>query len=150
MPNDAKLAAVRAFFDAYRAHDVEAMVEACAEQADFSYVPLEVWGKQSVLRGDGMVRTVGKVLWTGLIESFPDLSNEVTSLHADDAGNVAVEVTIRGTQAKPWGSMDAPGRSFDVPHLFLFHLNERDLIDDVRAYWDSAEMHRQLGCVEVD
>jgi hypothetical protein len=28
------------------------------------------------------------VLWTGLIESFPDLTNEVTSIHADDAGNV--------------------------------------------------------------
>jgi hypothetical protein len=79
---------VETFFDAYRARDVEAMVRACSECADFHYVPFEIWGKQRVLRGDGKVRSIGKVLWTGLIESFPDLTNEVTSIHADDAGNV--------------------------------------------------------------
>jgi steroid delta-isomerase-like uncharacterized protein len=150
MRNPAKLDAVRAFFDAYRAHDVEAMVNACAEQADFRYVPLEIWGKQRVLRGDGKVHGIGKALWVGLIESFPDLTNEVTSLHADDAGNVAAEVTLRGTQQKAWGSIECRGKAFAVPHLFLFHLDARALIGEIRAYWDSAEMHRQLGRIEVD
>jgi len=53
---------VTAFFDAYRAHDVERMVELCADNADFHYVPFEVWGKQRVIRGDGKVRTIGKVI----------------------------------------------------------------------------------------
>jgi steroid delta-isomerase-like uncharacterized protein len=150
MSSDAKLRAVRAFFDAYRAHDVEGMVEACTEQADFDYVPVEMWGKQRVLRGDGKVRGVGKALWVGLIESFPDLTNQVTSLHADDSGNVAAEVVLRGTQAKAWGVIDSPGRSFAVPHLFIFQVDEEGFIADVRAYWDSAEMHRQLGHLEVD
>jgi steroid delta-isomerase-like uncharacterized protein len=150
MPCDTKLDAVRAFFDAYRVHDVEAMVDACAEQADFHYVPLEMWGKQRVVRGDGKVRSIGKVLWTGLIASFPDLTNEVTSLHADGAGNVAAEVTIRGTQAKPWGPIASAGKALALRHLFVFHLDERNLIDEIRAYWDAADMHRQLGRVEVD
>ena len=74
---------VTAFFDAYRAHDVERMVELCAENADFNYVPFEVWGKQRVIRGDGKVRTIGKVIWTTLIYSFPDLTNEVTWLSSN-------------------------------------------------------------------
>lgn len=141
---------IEAFFDAYRARDIEAMVDACSECAGFHYVPYEIWGKQRVLRGDGKVRAIGKVLWTGLLESFPDLTNEVTSIHADDAGNVAAEVTIRGTQAKVWGTIDNRGKQFAVPHLFLFHVDEEGLIDDIRAYWDGAEMNRQLGRVEID
>lgn len=150
MTSEVSIRAVRAFFDAYRAHDVEKMVEACSERADFRYVPFEIWGKQRVLRGDGKVRSIGKVLWTGLIDSFPDLGNEVTSIRADDDGNVAAEVTLRGTQAKPWGGLHNPGKAFAVPHLFLFRVDEIGRIEEVQAYWDSAEMHRQLGRLEVD
>jgi len=140
----------RAFFDAYRARDVEAMVAGCSESAGFHYIPFEVWGKQRVLRGDGKVRGIGKVLWTGLIDSFPDLSNEITSIHADGDGNVAVEVTIRGTQAKAWGAVDNRGRSFAVRHLFLLHVGLDGLIDRISAYWDSADFNRQLGRLEID
>jgi steroid delta-isomerase-like uncharacterized protein len=141
---------VRSFFDAYRAHDVEGMVGTCSEGAEFRYVPFEIWGKQRVLRGDGKVRSIGKVLWTGLIESFPDLTNELTSIHADDAGNVAAEVTLRGTQAKVWGNIESRGRQFAVPHLFLFRVGDAGLIEQVSAYWDGADLNRQLGRVEID
>jgi steroid delta-isomerase-like uncharacterized protein len=141
---------VQTFFDAYRVRDVEAMVNACSDGADFHYVPFEIWGKQRVVRGDGKVRSIGKVLWTGLIESFPDLTNEVTSIHADDAGNVAAEVTLRGTQAKVWGPIDNLGRAFSVRHLFVFHVGEAGLLDTVSAYWDGADLNRQLGRIEID
>jgi len=140
----------RTFFDAYRARDIEAMVAACSEGAELHYVPFEMWGKQRVVRGDGKVRGIGKVLWTGLVESFPDLTNDVTSVHADDAGNVAAEVTIRGTQAKVWGTIDNRGRSFAVRHLFVLRVGDQGLIDAVTAYWDGAELNRQLGRVEID
>src|SRR6266699_332446 len=39
-------AVVVEFFDRYRAHDVHGMGELCAINADFSYPPFEVWGKQ--------------------------------------------------------------------------------------------------------
>jgi hypothetical protein len=32
---------VTAFFDAYREHNVERMVELCTDNADFHYVPFE-------------------------------------------------------------------------------------------------------------
>ncbi len=141
---------VTAFLDAYRAHCVERMVELCADNADFHYVPFEVWGKQRVIRGDGKVRTIGKVIWRTLIDSFPDLTNEVTSITSDDKGNVAGEVVISGTQAKPFNSIGNQGLHYDLPHVFLFRVGEEGLIEEITAYWDTADWQRQLGWLEVD
>ena len=118
---------VTAFFDAYRDQDVERMVEFCADNADFHYVPFELWGRQRVIRGDGKVRTIGKVIWTTLIDSFPDLTNQVTFITSDDEGNVAAEVTFSGTQTKPFGAIGNQGLHYDLPHLFLFRVGKDGL-----------------------
>jgi ketosteroid isomerase-like protein len=147
---DSAEAAVRAFFAAYRAHDVEGMVDLCADNAGFRYVPFEVWGRQRVLYGEGKAHTVGKVIWTTLIDAFPDLANAVTSLRADGDGNVAAEAGIGGTQARDFGTIACAGGHYQVPHLFLFHVTGDGLIDDIVAYWDNADWKKQLGCLEVD
>ncbi|WP_214368838.1 nuclear transport factor 2 family protein [Pseudonocardia sp. H11422] len=141
---------VEAFFDAYRRQQVDEMVELCTANADFSYVPVEIWGRQRVVRGDGKVATIGKTLWTGLIASFPDLTNTVHTVRANTSGDVVVEVTIGGTQASAWVNMAARGGSFAEPHLFVFHVGEDGLIDSITAYWNNASISRQLGHLEVD
>jgi steroid delta-isomerase-like uncharacterized protein len=141
---------VTSFFEAYRNHDTEQMVDLCDLGADFSYVPFEAWGRQRVVRGDGKVCTIGKTFWTTLIDCFPNLSNDVTWVTGDDDGNVAVEVNISGTQAKHFGTIGNQGLHYDLPHVFLFHVNEDDRIDDITAYWDGADWNRQLGRIEVD
>jgi ketosteroid isomerase-like protein len=147
---DSAEAAVRAFLDAYRAHDIERMVDLCTDNAGFRYVPFEVWGRQRVLYGEGKVRTVGKVIWTTLLDAFPDLANVVTSLRADTEGNVAAEVGIGGTQAKDFGNLTCVGGHYELPHLFLFSVTGDGLIDDIVAYWDNVGWKKQLGCLEVD
>jgi ketosteroid isomerase-like protein len=147
---DGAEAVVRAFFAAYRAHDVEGMVDLCAENAGFRYVPFEVWGRQRVLYGEGKVCTVGKLIWTTLIDAFPDLTNVVTSLRADEHGNVAAEVGIGGTQARHFGTIASTGGHYELPHLLLFHVTGDGLIDDIVAYWDNVGWKRQLGSREVD
>ena len=146
----AAVATVQAFFDAYRAQDVERMVDLCADNAGFRYVPFEVWAHQRVLHGDGKVRTIGKTIWTALIDAFPDLINSVTRVRADDQGNVAAQVDIGGTQAKDFGVIGCSGGHYDLPHLFLFHVNDDGLIDDLVAYWDNVHWKQQLGWLEVD
>jgi steroid delta-isomerase-like uncharacterized protein len=143
-------AAVTAFFAAYRAHDVERMVDLCAEGAGFRYVPFEVWSRQRVLHGEGTVRSVGKLIWTALINAFPDLTNVVTSVRSDADGNVTAEVSIGGTQAMAFGGIACQGRRYQLPHLFLFRVTADGLIGDIVAYWDNADWKRQLGCLEVD
>lgn len=141
---------VEEFFDAYRRHDVNAMVDLCTDNADFSYVPFEMWRKQLVMRGDGKVRSVGKPMWAGLIHSFPDLTNEVLSITADDEGNVAAEVVIGGTQAGPWGPIAPRGKAYSEPHVFIMHVADDARIDSITGYWDNAGICRQLGHLEVD
>jgi ketosteroid isomerase-like protein len=141
---------VTGFFDAYRAHDVDGMTGLCSITCDFSYVPFEVWGKQRVLRGDGKVGTVGKVLWAGLINSFPNLSNTVHTIVANDEGDVVVEADIEGTQQLAWGAIVPAGKHYCEPHLFVFHVGDDLLIDSITGYWDNAGISKQLGHLEVD
>jgi ketosteroid isomerase-like protein len=138
------------FFAAYRRRDVTAMADLCADNADFHYPPVEIWGKQRVVRGDGKVNGIGRVIWSGLISAFPDLSNEVTSLSAAADGTVVAEVTLSGTQAAAWGVIASRGQQFTVPHLFVLHVNADGLIDSITAHWDNASFYRQLGHAEVD
>lgn len=138
------------FFDVYRDRDVVAMTDLCTDNADFSYGPFEVWAKQRVVRGDGKVRTVGRVIWSGLINSFPDLGNDVYTIDANDNGDVVVACDITGTQQKPWGFIASQGQYFAEPHLFILHVDEDGLIDSIRAYWDNSGVNRQLGHFEVD
>ena len=142
--------AVESFFDAYRAHDVDRMVDLCDEMAAFRCVSFEVRRRQRVIRGDGKVRTIGKIVWAGLIEAFPDLANEVMNIISDNNGNVAAEVMIGGKQAKAWGDIESRGRSFWTPHLFIFHLNHCGKIDSIRSYSDNASARVQLGSLEID
>jgi steroid delta-isomerase-like uncharacterized protein len=141
---------VQEFFDAYRRHDVDAMVDLCTDNAGFTYVAFESWGKQRVLRGDGKVRTVGKAIWAGLIHAFPDLTNSVTTISGNGRGEVVAEVVIGGTQALPWANIAARGLRYDEAHLFLFTVTADGLIDSITAYWDGAGISRQLGHLEVD
>ena len=151
-PRTAESAAevVAGFFDRYRAHDVEGMTDLCSMNADISYVPVELWGKQRVLRGDGKVRTVGKPLWAGLIDSFPDLSVTVHTIGGNDEGDVVAQVDIEGTQQRPWGLVAPAGRHYREPHLFVFHVGTDLLIDSITAYWNDASISQQLGHHEVD
>lgn len=147
---------VQAFFDAYRRHEVDEMADLCTPNAGFSYVPVEIWGRQRVVRGEGKVATIGKALWTGLITSFPDLWNTVATVRGSvDGGTVVVEVTIGGTQANAWANISARGGSFAEPHLFVFRMapdvdGSAGLIDGITAYWNNASISRQLGHLEID
>jgi ketosteroid isomerase-like protein len=141
---------VTEFFDRYRAHDVEGMTDLCSINTSFSYVPVELWGKQRVVRGDGTVGTIGKPLWTGLLASFPDLSNTVHTIIGNEDGDVVAEVDIEGTQQLPWGLIAPAGRHYREPHLFIFHVGTDLLIDSITAYWNDAGISQQLGHIEVD
>ena len=147
---ESAIAVVTEFFDRYRAHDVDGMADLCSMNAGFSYVPVELWGKQRVLRGDGKVCSIGKPLWTGLIAAFPDLSNTVHAVTGNDDGDVVAQVDIEGTQQLAWGFIAPAGKHYVEPHLFVFHVGPDLLIDSIAAYWNDASISQQLGHTEVD
>jgi steroid delta-isomerase-like uncharacterized protein len=139
-----------AFFDAYRRRDVAAMAALCDDDADFRYPAFEVWAKQRVVHGNGKVHAIGRVIWTGLVRAFPDLTNEVTSIRSNVQGTAVAQVLVSGTQAASWGPVANSGKHYEVPHLFVLHVSPDGLIDAIAAYWDNALLYRQLGHAEVD
>ena len=150
IPGRTPVEVVTDFFDAYRRRDVEAMTDLCTDNADFSYIPFEVWAKQRVMRGDGKVRTIGKVIWSGLINAFPNLGNVIHHIDGNEAGDVVVACDITGTQQSAWAFIAPQGKSIVAPHLFIMHVDSDGLIDSIRAYWDNASVCAQLGHLEVD
>jgi ketosteroid isomerase-like protein len=146
----AAVAVATEFFALYRAHDVPGMSDLCTATAGFDYIPFEVWAKQRVVRGAGKVNTIGRVIWSGLINAFPDLGNTIFHIDGNDDGDVVVACDITGTQQSAWGFIGPKGQYFAEPHLFILHVDDEGLIDSIRAYWDNAGVNRQLGHFEVD
>ncbi|MEA2255075.1 MAG: hypothetical protein QOG35_1120 [Solirubrobacteraceae bacterium] len=127
----------QSFFDAYDRHDVEAMLGHLSDDAEIRYVPM---GDQ----GRGPAREVGRAIWSGLIDAFPDLRIHVESMFGDDR-HVAAEVVIGGTQRKDFAGIRNQGRHYDLPHAFLLTLTDGGRITLIACYWDNASFYGQLG-----
>lgn len=149
-PEAAVCAVAAEFFGRYSAHDVDGMVDLCSVEASFTYVPIEYWSEQGTLRGRGSVRSVGKAVWTGLMRSFPDLWVRVETVDSNSQGDAIVQACIGGTQARAWGFVSPRGGRFEENHLFVLHVGDDRLIDNIAAYWNGAGMNRQLGHIEID
>ena len=130
-------AATRSFFAAYNAHKEQEMLAACSDDAQLRYVPM---GDQ----GEGKVREVGKTIWSGLIDAFPDLTVTAQRVFSDGT-NAAAEVMIGGTQKKDFLGIPNQGKRYDLPHAFLLTLNESGRITQITCYWDNASFYLQLG-----
>lgn len=133
---------VHQFFLRYRRHDVDGMVQLFAPGGTISYFPAELVGPAT---------DAGRMIWTALIDVFPDLSNEITHLFPSaDGRTVAVEVKISGTQAKDGFGIVNIGRRYDLPHVFIIDGNELGQIVSMKAYWDNAAWFKMLGKTSLD
>lgn len=127
----------RLFFAAFKDRDVNRMLAECRDDAQIRYVPM---GNQ----GTGEVREVGKNIWSSLFDAFPDLTVTVPTLFGDDH-NVAAEAVLEGTQRKDFLGIPSQGKRFQLPHAFIFQIDDLGLIASIAAYWDNASFYSQLG-----
>lgn len=130
---------VQAFFDAYTAHDVQAMLTLCSPTATLRYVPL---GESGI----GLVSEMAS-LWQLYMDAFPDFKTEVVSLIEGKDGTLICETLNSGTQAKNVGNILNKGRTLAAPHLFIFEFN-RDALEKITAFWDNDTIYIQLGHTE--
>jgi steroid delta-isomerase-like uncharacterized protein len=92
---------------------------------------------------------VGKAIWSGLLDAFPDLAVRVQSAFGDEH-NVAAEVLIGGTQRKDFFGIPSKGKHYDLPHAFLLEVDDSDRITRITSYWDNASFYLQLGKTTLD
>ncbi|AOZ04236.1 hypothetical protein BKK81_33125 (plasmid) [Cupriavidus sp. USMAHM13] len=127
---------VKAFFARYREHDINGMLAMFSQDARIDYVPMRL---------EGPAGEAGKTIWRGLMDGFPDLSNQVTAVYGDDdQRTVIAEVTITGTQARDVLGIASRGQSFSLPHVFIVRMDTDGRIEFMRAYWDSAAFYAAL------
>jgi len=131
----------RAFFEAYDDHDVEGMTSLATDDAEVRYVPL---GED----GTGSVHEVGVAIWSTLLDSFPDIHNDVEWITADENGDAFVRVFIGGTQEKELWGIPNQGGELWIDHLFILRGNDDGEITEIVAYWDNATALEQLGALE--
>ena len=126
------------FMFAYQQKNLEKMLSFCEPEGVVEFLPLGESGK-------GKIGELGKAIWGGLIECFPDIDNTLDAAVADDENTVRCQVVIRGTQAKDFADIQNRGKHFDSDHIFIFHLNEHNKIDHITIEWDHADFKKQLG-----
>jgi len=52
---------------------------------------------------------------------------------------------ICGTQAKDFADIPNKGLRFESDHIFIFHLNDENKIDNIKVSWNHADFKKQLG-----
>ncbi|QHT70629.1 nuclear transport factor 2 family protein [Rhodocytophaga rosea] len=126
------------FLFAYQQKNIDKMLSLCEPDGTVHFIPLGENGK-------GTISQLGKGIWTALIDCFPDIDNTLDAAIAEGEDTVRCQVVIRGTQAKDFADIPSKGLSFDSDHIFIFHLNNENLIDQITITWNHADFKRQLG-----
>ncbi|MBL7763993.1 MAG: ester cyclase [Chitinophagaceae bacterium] len=126
------------FMFAYQQRNVDKMLSFCDEKGTVDFQSLGEAGK-------GKIYELGKGIWSALIDCFPDIDNTLDAAVAEDEETVRCQVVIRGTQKKDFADIPNKGLRFDRDHIFIFHLNDKNKIDDIRISWNHEDFKRQLG-----
>ena len=82
-------------------------------------------------------------VFEGWKHTMPDAVGTVTSALASD-GEVALEVTWKGTMTGPWGDTPATGRQ-QTTRAALFLRFSGEAISESRQYFDSLALLQELG-----
>lgn len=128
------------FMFAYQQKDLEKMMSFCNPEGIVKFVPL---GEQ----GTGKIGELGKAIWQGLMDAFPDLDNTLDAAVAEGQNTVSCQVVISGTQQKDFAGIPDKGKHFDSDHIFIFRFNDSNIIEHIRISWDHADFKKQLGTV---
>jgi len=95
--------------------------------------------------GKGKIGELGKAIWSALVDCFPDIDNTLDAAIAEAGDVVRCQVVIRGTQARDFADIPNKALRFESDHIFIFHLNDENKIDNIKVRWNHADFKRQLG-----
>jgi SnoaL-like polyketide cyclase len=126
------------FMFAYQQRNVEKMLSFCNPDGEIYFVSLGENGR-------GKIGELGKAIWTGLIDAFPDITNTLDAALAEGENTVRCQVVISGTQAKDFAGIENKGKHFDSDHIFIFHVDHENKIDHIQITWDHEDLQKQLS-----
>jgi steroid delta-isomerase-like uncharacterized protein len=126
---------VEPYFDAWNAHDPEAVAAAIGEGG--TYTDPTVTGPP--LTGAAITEHA-----RALLTAFPDLSLEILSGHPADGGQVTAQWLLHGTNTGMWNGQPPTGQPVAIRGVNAFSLTAGK-IASVEGYFDRQTMAEQLG-----
>ena len=126
------------FMFAYQQRNVDKMLSFCNPDGEVYFASLGESGR-------GKIGELGKAIWSGLIDAFPDITNTLDAAIAEDENSVRCQVLISGTQKKDFAGIENKGKHFDSDHIFIFHLDADNLIQRIQIQWDHEDLQKQLS-----
>jgi len=126
--------AVQTYFDAWNAHNPDAILKSLASQGGYS----DPCGGEN-LSGEGL-----KNYCAALFTAFPDIRFEITSTTHDGGNRFTVEWLGKGTHKGPLLGSPATGRTFKWPGVDLIEVNDGKVLS-VKGYFDQVTLLKQLG-----
>jgi steroid delta-isomerase-like uncharacterized protein len=121
------------YFDAWNAHDADAIVSAFAD--DGTYCDPTTGELSGAAIGANAQR-----LWN----AFPDLSFELVSLAEAGVGRVVIEWIMNGTNTEAFHEQPATGLAISLPGVDMIEI-AADGIRAVKGYFDTRAVPEQLG-----
>jgi hypothetical protein len=117
---------------------VKAMLSLFSEESIVSFTPLGDSGK-------GKVKELGQSIWSMLLQSFPNLKNELIKSRFESTGNLICELNFQGKQVADFADIKNKAEEFDTDHIFIFKFDENGLINEMSVTWDHDDLVRQLS-----
>lgn len=125
---------VRAYFDAWNAHDADAIVATFAPSG--TYVDPATPGP---LEGAAIGENAA-ALWA----AFPDVSFEITNELDDGAGGFSAQWTMRGTNTGSFAGLPPTGRAVELRGADFIRVGDEG-IESVEGYFSPGELPKQIG-----
>ena len=122
------------YLQAWKHRDLDALLRALGPYGSYE----DVFTQGSL--NEAVLREYLSALWT----AFPDLACDISAVHGVDARQVHATCTLTGTFTGAAAALAPNGRAFCVDCMLVFETSAIGL-RHVKAYFDSADMMRQLG-----
>ena len=133
MTKDLK-AIAKQFFAAYDAHNVDGMLELCADGAQGRYAP---YGKNSVIP----IRGGLEMIWRGFPQAVPDFGAEIVEMIEAQNNTIVVQASVGGTMPADVPGVVKKGDVGRIAHAYIVRFNADGKISRLDCYWDNTAIN---------
>ena len=122
------------FFADYNAHDVDAMLALCAEDAQGRYLP---YGKNSVMPIRGGLEQI----WRGFPQAVPDFGVEIVEVIPGENHTITVQALLGGTMPADVPGIATRGDVIRIAHAYIIRYDAAGKIMRLDCYWDNTAIN---------
>lgn len=124
--------------NAFRSRDIPKMVSLLTDDVKIYSVMFENYkGKNGASK-----------YWQELFDAFPNIKIDIITL-TSNPDIIVAEIDVSGIQKGKIGSSPGAGDKFHIRGAFVYKFSQRMKIGEIRMYYDSSILKRQLNIFRI-